>query len=78
MMGSHTLNIAGGLMKIRLDKNGKVIGEDNSKGKEVRVSQGHDHGNDDQPEYELVKAQVVSSEGCKVKGNIIVNKVYYF
>lgn len=70
VMGTHSLNIHGKLVKNRLDSSGKVIGalvEHNALG--------HKHGEEEQPNYEEVKHAIKSQEGCQIVGNIEVLRV---
>jgi hypothetical protein len=77
VMGIHVLNIGGNLKKYKLDKDGKVLGEEPAKETKPAPS-GHSHDDDDDdnlPDYEMVKQQLANQEGCKVKGSVVVNKV---
>lgn len=64
IMGSHSVNIQGNLMKYRLDKDGKTIAEEK-----------YQNGENQMPDYEMVKNEIVAKEGCRIKGYFIVNKV---
>ena len=74
IMGSHTVNIHGSLMKYKLDKEGKIIGESAYKTKPP--GEVHDDDTDEEmPDYDEVKEQFASQEGCQLKGYFLVNKV---
>lgn len=79
IMGSHTVNIHGSLMKYKLDKNGRVIGESLYKTKNPeKHGEEHIHEEDEDeemPDYEEVKRQFQNQEGCQLKGYFLVNKV---
>src|SRR5690349_4244109 len=81
VMGSHTLNIHGSLMKYKLDRNGVVIGQEayNPKPKEAKKEDGHGHGHghdgEDMPALDTVRTELVEKQGCKIKGHVVVNKV---
>jgi len=80
VMGSHTVNIHGSLMKYRLDKDKKILGEEKynvkEKKKDVAKKDDDDDNDDDSmPDYELVKKEISNQEGCKIKGYFLVNKV---
>jgi hypothetical protein len=70
VMGTHSLNLHGKLVKNRLDKNGNVIGAL----AEHKVI-AHRPGQEDQPDYEEVKRAVQNEEGCQLVGNIEVLRV---
>lgn len=79
IMGSHTVNIHGSLMKYKLDKNGKIIGESLYK---TKSPENHgeifDEEDEEMPDYEEVKKQFQNQEGCQLKGYFLVNKVIIF
>lgn len=77
IMGSHTVNIHGSLMKYKLDKNGKVIGETlyKTKNPELHNEEVDDSSDEEMPDYEEVKKQFENQEGCQLKGYFLVNKV---
>jgi hypothetical protein len=79
VMGSHIMNIGGNLKKFKLAKDGKLVGEYKDEPTSSSSDYNHEHENDQdfnpQPDYEKVKEQINNSEGCRVKGNIVVNKV---
>ena len=83
VMGSHSVNVHGSLMKYRLDKDKKVLGEEVYHVKEKKKdknSNPNSHDDDDydeglMPDYELVKKQITDKEGCRIKGYFLVNKV---
>ena len=62
IMGSHVINIEGSMKKIRLDRNGKTLSE------EDLLKSG-------QMDLEAVKTQFANQEGCRLQGYIYVNKV---
>jgi hypothetical protein len=74
VMGIHVLNIGGTLKKYTLDKEGRNLGEVSTV-KPNNKTDDHDHDDDSQPDYNMVKEQLANKEGCKVKGSVIVNKV---
>ena len=84
VMGIHILNIGGTLTKIRIDKNGKNLGEykkvepANPPAKKDDHGHSHDNEEENQPDYEMVKKQLSEGEGCKVRGTVIVNKVLLY
>lgn len=74
VMGSHSVNLEGNMMKYKLDKDGKPIGQEPYKSaKDSNNDHGHDHFV--QPEYEKVKQELLSHQGCRIKGYFLVNKV---
>lgn len=78
VMGSHSVNLHGSLVKSRLDAKGNVISEEEYKRAKEDHShdhEGHDHSQDIMPDYEFVKNQYANKEGCKIKGFFMVNKV---
>jgi hypothetical protein len=80
VMGIHILNIGGNLKKMRIDKNGKHIGEPAEQVKPLNVTayksdHAHDHDEEHQPDFEMVKKQLADGEGCKIRGTVTVNKV---
>jgi hypothetical protein len=76
IMGSHTVNIHGSIMKYKLDKNGKVIGESLYKTKNPEHhGEFHEEEDEEMPDYEEVKKQFQNQEGCQLKGYFLVNKV---
>ena len=74
IMGSHTVNIHGSLIKIKLDKDGKNIGESAYKTKPPGEIH-EDETDEEMPDYEMVKKQFAAHEGCQLKGYFLVNKV---
>lgn len=69
IMGNHSLNVHGKILKYRLDKNGKELGatvelKDKNSGEEV-----------DMPDYDEVKKAIISQEGCTLKGQVKVLRV---
>jgi hypothetical protein len=69
IMGTHSLNIQGTLLKRRLDKEGKLLGtliekKNPLKAEEITM-----------PIYEEVKKSVIDKEGCQLYGNFEVMKV---
>lgn len=78
VMGTHSLNIHGNLKKIKLDKDGKVIGIYSEKKSSIVSNQNHDsknHEHDELPDFEDVKKAVQSQEGCQLVGYIEVLRV---
>lgn len=81
VMGSHTVNIHGSLMKYRLDRNGKAISQEvyqvkkKEDGEKKTDHHGHSHNDEDMPDFESVKKQLIDQEGCRIKGYFLVNKV---
>lgn len=77
-MGSHTVNVHGTLTKNKLDKNGKIIGQEvYKKASDIPKDElEHNHGNDEEvPNFEVVKSEILNEEGCQVFGHLYVNKV---
>lgn len=74
IMGSHTVNIHGSLMKYKLNKEGKIIGESVYKTKPPG-EQHEDESDEEMPDYEEVKKHFADHEGCQLKGYFLVNKV---
>jgi hypothetical protein len=75
IMGSHTVNIHGSLMKYKLNKDGKIIGESAYKTKPPGEVHEDDDSDEQMPDYEEVKKQFAEHEGCQLKGYFLVNKV---
>ncbi len=79
VMGSHIMNIGGNLKKFRLSKDGKVTGEYKDEPANTSSDYNHEHEVDSnyspQPDYQRVKEEILNSEGCRVFGAVIVNKV---
>ena len=87
VMGSHTVNIHGSLMKYRLSKTGQVLGEEKYEIKEKKPKEKNkaatdqesedDDDEDDShlPDYEMVKSEINNKEGCRIRGYFFVNKV---
>lgn len=73
VMGSHTVNIHGTLNKIKLDKNGNVLGEEVYDSSKEEHHGSHSHT--PQPNIQDVMAQIQNGEGCQLTGNFYVNKV---
>jgi hypothetical protein len=78
-MGSHIMNIGGNLKKFKLGKDGKVLGEYTEETSNISSDYNNEHEHDNnfnpQPDYQFVKEQILNSEGCRVTGAIVVNKV---
>ena len=57
VMGSHSVNLEGNIMKYRLDKTGKAIGQEPYKSVKLDIVENETHGHDHyaQPDYEMVK-----------------------
>lgn len=77
IMGSHSVNLEGNVMKYRLDKTGKAIGQEPYKSVKLNIEENEAHGHDHyaQPDYDMVKNQLINREGCRIKGYFLVNKV---
>lgn len=73
VMGSHSVNIHGNMVKHRLDASGKTIETEKYK----TTEHGQEHSDEPvvMPDYNLVKDQVVNQEGCRIEGYFVVNKV---
>jgi len=69
IMGSHTVNVEENLYKNRLSKTGQILG------KETLLAKKSEEDDDDMSNYENVKMQVLSGEGCNVYGDVFVKKV---
>lgn len=80
IMGSHSVNIHGSLMKYKLDKNRRIIGESVYKTKSPHKDTNTNELDDEEelPDYEEVKKQFQNQEGCQLKGYFLVNKVITF
>lgn len=76
IMGSHTVNIHGSLMKYKLNKEGEIIGESVYKTKPPGEIQ-EDESDEEMPDYEEVKKHFSDQEGCQLKGYFLVNKVKF-
>lgn len=73
VMGTHSLNVHGKLVKNRVDQNGNLISLYNEP-KEI----GHTHeahSDVPQPNYEQLKREIQNKEGCQLFGNISVLRV---
>lgn len=73
VMGTHSLNIHGNLVKNRIDEHGNLI----SIFKEPK-EEGHSHDAHTQvpqPDYEELKKEIQNKEGCQLVGNISVLRV---
>jgi hypothetical protein len=75
VMGTHSLNIHGRLVKKKLDRNGIVIGELIENKLAHKTKGEHTHDDEDMPNYEDVKTAVREQEGCQLIGNIEVLRV---
>ena len=73
-LGLRVQNIEGNMTKYNLDEKHQIIGE-----KPYIVESlgrfGHDHDHIAQPDYEVVKKQINSKEGCKLKGTFFLDAV---
>ncbi len=67
VMGTHSVNKHGTLVKKKLNSQGQVVGIEND------FKTGHD--DTPQPDFELIKAAVKNKEGCQIVGNIEVLRV---
>ena len=76
-MGSHSVNLEGSLMKYRIDANGKELNAEPYKSVKLDIHENESHGHDHfaQPDYQMVKQQLLNREGCRIKGYFLVNKV---
>jgi len=73
VMGTHSLNVHGKLVKNRVNKNGKFIALYNEPKED---GHSHDaHSEVPQPNYEQLKEEVNNQEGCQLLGNINVLRV---
>jgi hypothetical protein len=63
IMGSHVMNVEGSMKKIRLDKSGGPLSEE-----DLLKGSG-------QVDAQLARGQFENKEGCRLQGNIKVNKV---
>ena len=77
IMGSHTVNVHGTLTKNKLDKAGKIIGQEVYSKAKMNPDQHEDaHGNDEEmPSLKLVQGEIDNQEGCQVFGHFFVKKV---
>lgn len=77
VMGTHSVNVHGTLTKNKLNKYGKVIGQEVYKKANLDADQQEDsHGNDEEmPSFDLVKKEIDNEEGCQVFGFFYVKKV---
>ena len=73
-LGLKVQNIEGNLTKYILDSNNKIIGQ-KPYVLENLGKFGHDHDHIAQPDYDLVKKQITNKEGCKLKGNFLIDAV---
>ena len=73
-LGLNVQNIDGNLTKYVLDSKHQVIGQ-----KPYLLESlgrfGHDHDHIAQPDYELVKNQINNKQGCKLKGEFLLDAV---
>jgi hypothetical protein len=69
IMGTHSHNVQGQLLKRRLDKDGKTLGVLSNGSNSIVGS------TEVMPEYEVVKQSVLNKEGCQLYGNFEVLKV---
>lgn len=63
IMGSHVVNVEGSMRKIRMDPNGRTLSEEDLLGHAAAM------------DTESVRKQFNDKEGCRLVGNIKVNKV---
>jgi Endoplasmic reticulum vesicle transporter len=75
VMGSHSVNVHGTLLKDRLDKSHNVLSQMVHKTKAIDAKEDHHHEENEQPDYEEVKKQIIEGEGCRLYGTFLVNKV---
>lgn len=64
VMGTHHVNVAGNLVKRRIDERQQVISEVNAFNR-----------NDRQAVFEIVRMQIEAKEGCRLIGDIEINRV---
>ena len=73
-LGLRVQNIEGNLTKYNLDEKHNIIGQ-----KPYSLQSlgrfGHDHDHIAQPDYDTVKNQINSKEGCKLKGSFFLDAV---
>jgi len=77
-MGTHTVNVHGTFTKNKLDKNGKIIGQELYKKANQITNEDleENHGNDEEmPHEDLVIKEIENQEGCQIFGHFYVNKV---
>jgi hypothetical protein len=65
IMGSHVMNVEGSMKKIRIDTNGNILSEEDLLTESTNNAQ----------LTGIIKQQLQDKEGCRLKGNIKVNKV---
>jgi hypothetical protein len=75
IMGTHSLNMQGKLLKQSLDKDGKSIGIKVEEKKEKNPFSRGGEEDIEMPNYEDVRRQVIAKEGCRLAGNIEVLRV---
>jgi hypothetical protein len=79
IMGTHTLNVHGTIVKTRVDKDERLLEkmvEIKKEGGGAVVSHdGHSHEHVEQPNYDEVKNAVLAGEGCNLKGQLEVLRV---
>ncbi|KAL4479478.1 hypothetical protein ABPG72_011800 [Tetrahymena utriculariae] len=78
IMGSHSVNVEGDLVKTRLSSSGSYLEKikQNTGGDHGHGDHGHGHGHGDVSlDLERVKKAFNDREGCKISGFMLVNKV---
>jgi hypothetical protein len=73
VMGTNSLNVHGKLVKNRVDQYGKFISI--YKEPEYQINSLEASSDVPQPDYELLKKEVINKEGCQLVGNINVLRV---
>ena len=77
IMGSHSVNVEGTLIKNNINKNGNIISkyeESNNFNKNSASKNSHDH-NISQPDIDNVRGSLKREEGCQIFGSINILKV---
>ena len=78
VMGSHSVNVHGTLMKDRLNSKGDVIEVKKHKTRPMETHGEHheeENHENEQPDYEEAKKSIQDNEGCRLYGTFLVNKV---
>lgn len=77
IMGTHSINLHGTVLKNKLDKIGRVIGREEYKKAKISEEEAENlKGNDEQmPNIQDVITEINEKQGCQVQGYFYVNKV---
>ncbi len=77
IMGSHSVNVHGTITKNKLNKEGKVIGQEVYKKAKLDKDEVTNRlGNDEEmPQLSLIQQEMNDNEGCQIYGYFYVNKV---